>query len=209
MSKKPLTATTFRAILSVSIFLIIGAGVALFIVANNQLRTLATDVSKISIDADASGNNLQTLKRLEAELNQQKETIQRTNSIVAESQSYQYQNQIISDLNNYANRAGISITNLDFSATQAAGGTAATPSQQPAAPTTPGASTTTPAPSSSMKSTSVSVTIANPVNYQSLLNFVRLIEQNLTKMQISSVGLSSGENGGVSSDALTIEVYIR
>ena len=44
----------------------------------------------------------------------------------------------------------------------------------------------------------------------SMLRFVKSIEQNLTKMQISKIGLSKDANSNnVTSDVLTIEVYIR
>lgn len=204
MKKKQLTATSLRAILSVGIILIVAICVGVFIVANNKLKEVAIDVSRASIDADASRNNLQALKTIQAELEQQKETIERTRSIVADSQSYQYQNQIISDLNNYAQQAGLTITNLDFGATTT-GGTS-TPAPTPGATATPGA---TPAPAG-VKSTSVSVTLSNPIEYKTLLNFIRLIEQNLTKMQVSKVGLSSDAEGGkVTSDTLSIEVYVK
>jgi hypothetical protein len=119
---------------------------------------------------------------------------------VADSQSYQYQNQIIGDLNDYANKAGIAITSIDFVA------------DTPAATTTPPAGTRTPttiAPAG-VKSTSVSITLQNPVPYDNMLRFIHSIEQNLTKMQISKIGLAKGSSGNaVTSEILTIQVYIK
>lgn len=206
---KQLNATALRAILTSTLVLIVAAGAAIFIYANKQLGAVAVEVSHATVDAASSDNNLSNLQMVERELVKQRDAIARTSSIVADSQSYQYQDQIIDDLNEYARRAKISITNLDFgaspdgtaapSATPApapAGGTAGTP---PATPTAVG-----------VKSTTVSVTLANPVNYNDLLTFVRLIEQNLTKMQISKLSLSADQStGGVTSDSLTIEVYIK
>ncbi|MFI5212624.1 MAG: hypothetical protein ACHQTE_01560, partial [Candidatus Saccharimonadales bacterium] len=61
-----------------------------------------------------------------------------------------------------------------------------------------------------VKSTSVAVTLVNPINYNNLLTFVKLIEQNLTKMQVSKIGLSKDPSSNkIISDALTVEVYIR
>lgn len=196
MNKRQLTASTFRLILSASLVIITGIGITLFSLANDQLRSVATDVSHVVVDANASQNNLTTLEKIKKTLASEQDIVARTNQIVAESKSYEYQDQIVTDLNGYASKAGIAITNLDFSA-----GTAKTP----AATTTPAA----PVVASGLHSTSVTVTIQNPVGYNQLLQFMKSLEQNLTKMQISKVSLSRGEGGSVTSDAFAIEVYIK
>lgn len=208
MKTKELTATTFRILLIVSLVVIAALGVGGFILAKNQLTTVATEVSSAVSEANASSNNLETLQLLKRELSKQQEVIARTGQIVAESQSYRYQDQIIADLTKYASEANIVITNIDFGdAGQTPGATAPASSSAGATPTP----TTNAAPApSGVKSTLVSITLNNPVNYNDLLRFVRLIEQNLTKMQVSSIGLSSdATTSQVSSDALTIEVYVR
>ena len=193
----PLTATMLRAILSMSMFIVALLGGVGFYFANSKLKDFAVEVSHTAADANASRDNLQNLQRIRDYLKEKQTIVQRTNSIVADSQSYQYQNQIITDLNNYASKAGISITNINFASTQQQ----AAPSQ-PATPAIP-----TPV---GVKSTSVSVTLKNPVDYLSLLKFIKSTEQNLTKMQVSKINLSkdAGKNT-VTSDVLTIEVYIR
>lgn len=205
MKSKELTATTFRILLITSLALIAAAGVGGFFLAKKQLTEVATQVSSAVSEADASSDNLENLQRLKRELSDQKEVISRTSQIVAESQSYRYQDQIIADLTKYASEAGIKITDMDFGDPgQAATSPSSAPSGGAAATANP-----TPAPAG-VKSTSVSVTLDNPVEYSNLLRFVRLIEQNLTKMQISRIGLSNDSSSeDVSSDALTIEVYIR
>jgi TolA-binding protein len=203
MSKKHLTATGLRVILSITLFLIVAVAITLFYFANAKLKDIAVEVSHTQVDSNASQNNVQSLQRIQQELTSQQATIDRTNNIVADSQSYQYQNQILSDLNDYAAQAGIKITNLDFGSTS----TAATPA--PTTPAVPGATVAPPIPAG-VKSTSVSVTLQNPIKYEALLTFIKSIEQNLTKMQISKVSLSKDASGsGVTSGALTIEVYIR
>ena len=196
-------ASTLRLTLTVSMFLIGALAVVMFYFANQHLSEVATDVSRIAADAEASQNNLQTLQTIEQKLSNEQQAIDRAQNIVAESQSYQYQDQILSDLNSYAARSGVSITNINFSTGD---GSVAASSGGEAAVPAPGAA----AAPAGLKTTSVSVTIDNPVNYNNLLRFMRSIEQNLTKMQLSSVSLSKGESGNqVTSDALNIEVYIR
>lgn len=194
-----LSATSLRLILVISLFIIgIFASIA-FLFTTDRLKDAATEVSSTLARANDSQNDIQNLQRVQDELARNKDVVERASSIVAESQSYQYQDQIIKDLTDYANRAGIAITNFDFAAAKA---TTTTPNATTPAPTQPN----TP---SGVNSTSASITIKNPVNYESLLRFLNSIEQNLTKMQISKVGLSKEASGGIASDALTIEVYIR
>lgn len=199
---KKLTATNLRLILSVSLFVIAAIGVAGFIYAQGYLHTVAIDTSHSVVDASASQDNLQTLQKIQKTLQADKDVISRTNSIVADNQSYQYQDQIISDINAYAAKAGITITNLDFTLATAAAPVSAAGSAKPTAPTS--------AQPAGVKATSVTVTLNNPVSYNNLLLFIRSIEQNLTKMQISRVSLSKGaDSSTVTSDALAIEVYIK
>lgn len=207
MKASQLTATKLRIVLSISLFLIVAVAITIFYFANSKLKEVATTVSHTIADSTASQSNLQILQQLEKRLAEEKETVERVNGIVADSQSYQYQNQILHDLNTYASQAGITISNLDFSA----GNTASTPSTAaPAAPAA-GAPAAPIAPTpSGVKSTTVSVTLVNPIEYTALLRFIKSIEQNLTKMQISKISLSKGtEPNQVTSDSLTIEVYIR
>ena len=199
MKNFKLTPTNLRIMLSISMFVIIAIATGLATLSYNGLKDVAVDVSHTSQDASASQNDLRTLQQIQEELEDNKEVVDRANSIVAESKSYQYQDQIIADLNDYANRAGVGITNIDFSSTATT--TNPTNPQTPSSPSlsVPG-----------VKSTSVSVTLKNPLNYTALLHFLHSIEQNLTKMQISKVSLTKdAASGNVASEALTIEVYIR
>jgi type II secretory pathway pseudopilin PulG len=196
MSKFHLSPTNLRVMLSIGMFLIIAVAAILAGISYTGLRQVAVDVSHTTLDANASQNNLRTLQQVKEKLEEEKDIVERANSIVAESQSYQYQDQILADLNGYAARSGVTITNIDFSST-----TTTTPTT-PATPALP-----TPA---GVKSRSISVTLKNPIDYNSLLRFLNSIEQNLTKMQISKVSLATDEStGGVSTEALTIEVYVR
>jgi hypothetical protein len=208
MKKTQFTPATLRLILSIGLALaIVGAGI-IFTLASTQLRDVATTVSHKVADAKASQNNLANLKKIEKFLADNKEAVTRANDIVAESKSYEYQNQIINDLKTYAAASGVSIKSFDFSAGNSAtpttpapaAGATATPSAEPAA--TPAAPT--------LKSTTVSITLDSPLVYNNLLHFVKAIEQNLTKMQISAITLSKGAgNNQVTTDALSSEVYIR
>lgn len=205
IKSKPVTASTLRLILFTLLFgVAIITSLTIKYVIDSQLRPFAIDVSHTIVDANSSQDNVQKLQKIQKSLIENQDAISRASSIVADSQSYQYQDQIITDINDYATQAGISITNIDFTSGAASsssgGGGSSSTSKSVVSPT--------PAPSG-VKSTSISVTMRNPVNYNSFLRFLKSIEQNLTKMQISRIGLSKSSDGTISSDVLTIEVYVR
>lgn len=195
---RTLTATSLRIILVISLFLIAVLSVIGFSLAADGLTSAAVVTSESVGKANNSRDNIQMLQQLQVELERNKQAAERAKSIVAESKSYQYQDQIIQDLTNYANRAGLAITNIDF------GSTTSTSVPAPGATQTP--AKTVPA---GINSTPVSISLKNPIDYTNLLRFLYSIEQNLTKMQISRVGFSKQETGGVTSDSLTIEVFVR
>jgi hypothetical protein len=203
MKTPTFTATSLRLTLSISLFAITIVTGVIFYFADGQLKKVATDVSHTVIDASASQNTVQTLQKIQRELANDKDIIAQANSIVADSQSYQYQDQIVGDLNRYASTSGIKITNIDFSSNTSTGAPGAGKT------TTPG--TTAPTTPSGVKTTSVAVTMENPIGYSNFLQFLRSIEDNLTKMQVQKVSLSKGTggNGDIASDVLTIQVYVR
>lgn len=198
--KGAMTATKLRLILSCTLVLVAALLAGVFIFFYDQLKTAATETNHTVVDATASQNNIATLDKIEDFLVANSQVVERARSIVADSQSYQYQDQIITDLNDFASRNGVSITNVDFTGTNTPASTPAAATPAPAAPTAGG-----------IKSTSATITIKTPVNYDNLLRFLESIERNLTKMQVSKVSLSRGSAEGrdIVSDALTIEVYIR
>ncbi|MEP7204865.1 MAG: hypothetical protein ABI716_01580 [Candidatus Saccharibacteria bacterium] len=187
------TSVKLRSLLIVIAIILLVLSVGGFYFGQDWLRTFAGTVSQKIADSQASGTDVQSFKKLQADLEARKAIIAKANSIVASSQNYQ--DQTIRDLTKYANYANISITNYDFA--QAAT-TAATP--------------TSPAQSAATGSSSVTISIASPISYTKLMKFMSAIESNTPKMQISSVNLGrapDGNSDSVKTDKLTIEVYTR
>ncbi len=214
LRKNLFTASKYRIVLSVLMLLVIACGIAGFLFAYKFIGDYALEVSKKSIDAEASRNTLSSLEKVEKELEKNRVVVQRAADIVAESSSYKYQNQVIGDLRDYAQRSGVTITSLDFAATGPKSTT--TPQVSPITGAPTGATTNSQsAPPSGLKSTTVTITLQTPVRYRNLLNFIYYLEQNLTKMQISKLELSkptAGSRAGsdtVNINAFTVEVYLR
>lgn len=210
--KMKLTAPILRIILLVVLALTLVIGGFGFYLIRQVMSDYAKETSSLNSQASASDQNIRSLQNLQSYLDSHKEDISKVNQVVADSKQYQYQNDIINDLTAFASQSGVSITSFTFTSNASA---AATTSPAPAATggATKPATDAAPAPAaSSLKSTTVSVAITNPVDYNNLLTFINHIEQNLTKMQVSSVNLTHDAGKGkneVSSDVFNIEVYVR
>ncbi len=168
-----------------------------------SLKSTADEVAKVKAEASATDLELQRLKALEQELKQYSGAMEKSQQIVAESQSYQYQNQIISDLTSYAGKAGLSITSFNFQSQSSQASTSTSSSNTAASTSTAAGSAPGP------KTVQVSIQLGENPRYQNILQFIRLIEQNLTRMQISEVSLARGEGDSVNTQLLNIEVYVR
>lgn len=197
MKKSKISAVNLRVILSTIVVILIGLSAVGFYFGQSWLRTYAVDVSKTVADSKASGSDIQSLKKLESELQARQSIITKANSITASGQDYQ--NQVITDLDKYANYADINISNYAFVAPAAA-------AAAPTAGTTPTATT------AAAGSQSVTITITSPVSYEKLMKFMTAIEGNLPKMQVSSVNLGrveGADSSSVRTEQLTIEVYTQ
>lgn len=207
MKKFTMTPVHLRLLLSAVLIVLAAAGVGMFAFGYKQLKAHAADAQDVAVKAEASRTSLQDIVAVKSFLANNSDAVDRADQLVAQSKSYSYQDQIISDINTYAREAGIEITNISFddakvtAATPVAAGTAATAA-------TPG-----PAAPAGIKSMTASVTIKNPTGYKPMLTFIHLIEQSLFRMQVSRVGLSQATDKNkpnqITSETFTIEVYVR
>lgn len=196
-----MTAQKLRLLLLVGIALLIVLSGAGFWFAHKQLISFAEQVRETTAVANASTQDLANLQALKTKLAEDADTVERTKNIVADSQSYAYQDQIIKDINTYASRAGVAITGYTFNSAATAAGTpapsaAATTANNPAV--------------AGLKSVSVSIAIKSPVKYGNMMNFVHAIEQNLTKMQLTGISITKdAQSDNVTANSLNVEVYTR
>lgn len=188
---KTLTPVKLRIILTLCLVVLLVAGIGLFMFGYGKIKAFATTTQEISNKAQVSQTAVQDLIITEKQLQQNSDAVNRASLLVSESQKYVYQDQIITDITGYARKAGLTVTNITFTAPTTAAVGAAAPN--------------------GVKSMTATVSLKNPANYQDLLNFIHYVEQSLFRMQISQIGMSSsGDNANeVTSDILTIEVYVR
>jgi hypothetical protein len=196
---KGLTPTKLRIILITLIVLSIALCAVGFWFFRSQLVTYAEEVQAANSVASASSDDIVKLQNLQKQLADDAVAVTRAKNIVADSQYYEYQNQIISDITTYAKKSNVSITGFTFT-------DSSTPASAPAA-TSPTAALTP----AGLKSTTASITIKNPVAYANILKFIHSIELNLTKMQLSGVSMTGSTTtpNEVTVSPITIEVYTR
>lgn len=190
---KQLTATKLRTIM---IFLVIitlaGASVG-FYFAFGWIKSYSDEVNTVIIAAAESGETAGSVNSLQEQLQKQQEIITAANSLFALNSNYQ--TQVIKDIYTYAEKTGITVSDIQLdTATQATNGSSNT-------------STT----ASSLPTKSITASLSSPVNYTDLLKFLTLIESNIPKMQISGVDLTrpADSSNTVQISTVTIAVYVR
>lgn len=170
------------------VLLVIGAATGSWLM-QSALSSQVTAADHAKIDADLSQTELQRSKTLAAYLETNKAAVEKAKSIVADTKTYQYQNQIVNDIESFASKAGVTVLGYSFPISTAA-----------AKPDTTG-----------MKSVSAIITFKSPMQYNNYLRFIKYIEQNITKMQITDLALAPDPNNGnnIEGTSLTLKVYLE
>ena len=196
--KKVLNASIARIVLSLLLLIILSAMVGLVIFAYSFLSKTSEEVGKMQTEAIAVDAKIQSLLASKSQLDRNSDTVKKAKNIVSESKLYQYQNQIIKDLNTYADRAGIPIKAFSFQNEPTTSAKTATSSKR------------TPASPAGVKSTFVSIQLGDHIDYTKFLHFLSLIEKNVTRMQLLGVSISRGANNHeISIQSLEVKAYTR
>ena len=191
-----MNAVTLRNLLIASIILSLGGIGALIYYATGFLNSEVSQTVQTRIKADLSQNDLDRLKSLEKVLKNNHASVEKAAQIVSDSKKYEYQDQIVSDINTYAIKTGVSVTGFDFGDAFATN----TKSNTQKTPTVTG-----------VKSITATLTLASPMPYDSYLRFIKAVEKNLTKMQVAGINLTPDEEhpGQISNPSVVLIVYVR
>ncbi len=196
-----LTPVRVRLIIIGVMGLLVAIGVGVFIYGRGVIENYALEAQQTAARANASSTELDHLKTTKVLLASRESTIKKTSLLTSDAKLYVYQDKIVADITKYAADAGIEVKNFSYTDVPAAPATATT-----TAATVPA----TGAAPANIKSRLVTFTVASPVDYNKMLNFIHSIEQGVFRMRIANIGLSRSIDGGsISSDALTIEVFVR
>ena len=188
-----MNALKLRNILLASIgLIIILMGVTIYY-AYDFLHAETMKSVHTKIDAELGERDLEQLKAIQKTLKNNQESVQKAEQVVAATKQYQYQDQIINDINSYAAQTGVRVTAFDFG----------TPGAPAAAATQPAAV--------GVKSIPVTLTLQSPLAFDTYLRFIKAIEQNLTKMQVSGINLTPDavNINNIVNPTIGVTVYVR
>lgn len=180
-------ATSVRKLLTVITIIVSIASIAGYYYTQQGLTILANEVKQaISKSPNANiSNNVQTTKQLQAQIDQYQPIANQLDNLSIPSDNAK--NQIMQDLGKYASVNGITISNYNFNGQSATTGS------------TGGQQTIT-----------VTISISNSVSYAKFLKFLKSIESNLPKMQITSLSVNTqGNPNNIKIDSMAIEAYTR
>ena len=185
---KNLRPNNVRLILIILDVLVLGLIIFGYVMGMSSLAKTAGEVNKAAINAKSSENKISRMKVLKTEMEDIKDTRDLVNKMVAPQSSFRYQERSISTLNEYANQAGVAISQVSF--------------------TTSGNAIQT---ANNSNKVNISVMLANPVNYNNFLKFMKLVEGGLSQMQITQVDINQekDKSNDVSVGPLSIEIYVK
>lgn len=228
-----MTATKLRLVLAGTLFLIIAGHIGATVLGQYLLQKNSQSVTETVSLEQSSKETLSNLQRAETLLQQQKETVEKSRRLFADSVEHNYQAQVIKDINAYATLTGIRVKGFTFSDDNTAPANGAAPANSSAAPSasapTPGASTAAPTTgeqsgplAGNIKTTTVTVNLESPIEYETFLKFIKLVQNNLTQFRIQTLSLSSGSSSLSGRDgnqgagprmidipSLTMEIYTK
>ncbi len=111
--KKQFRPADLRTLLTVLLVIITLGGGALFYYGLTLVSDYAVTVDQKSVDAEASGKQIQELQLLKGQLAQSNSLVEKANQLFATPGNYQ--TQVLNDIRSYADTAGLSIVNTSFS----------------------------------------------------------------------------------------------
>ena len=189
MKKSSIKATSLRSAMSVAVFIIIILSSVGFYYAQNWLNQLAIEIGS-TVSESTAGNDDQALKQLQDDIAKNQISANKASSIIASNQNYK--SLIVEDLNKYTSSTGVSMVKYEWNQSVPAGTTAL-------------------AAIDGVSSDYITITLGNPVTFTNLMQFIKAIESNLPKMQITGINLSRDSNSAnaVTVEPITIGVYTK
>lgn len=165
---------------------VLGFGIYLL---HSSLAEYARTVDHLKIDSELNQQSIGNAQKLRRVLNENRDSVERAAAIVADTKYYEYQDQIVRDISSYASATGITVLGFDF-----------TQNKTVTKSNVPGLNTVV-----------ASISLKSPVPYANYLRFLKLIERNLTKMQVTQLDISNDLKtpGAISSPVITVEVFVR
>lgn len=145
--------------------------------AHSTLTSKAIEADHAKIQAELAEDEINRLKVLKIVLTNDKEAIEKASKVVATSQKHSYQDRVIADITSYANQSGVKINGFDFNLNSSAPKINASIAK-----------------ANNLQVIGAVMKISDDTEYNSLLKMIKLIESNVTKIQLTKLTLNPNPN---------------
>lgn len=178
MKKSSMKATSLRSLLVLLVLLVIGGIAAGFYYGLGRVKEYAVEVSHTNADARAAEQQVGELQKLKTTLANSESLVKKANQLFATESTYQ--TRAIQDVQRYANRAKITITDTSFPEAQ-----------------------------QSSDSHTLTISIGSPTTYSNFIRFLESIESNLPKMQVTGITVSRVSDSTIAVEDINIKIFTR
>lgn len=222
MKTKKMSASLLEKILILVVIVIFCATVAVYYFLSSFAKSQAIAANHSMITAQSSQKDIESLQKSYEWIQKNPDAAKKTGQVVADASEYKYQNQVIKDIESFSKQVGLNIKKYTFSESSAgetATGGGASGSASPASggsdsgaaatatPTTDEAAGGLPA---GLVATTIDIGFDEEVSYTNALQFIKKIEQNVTRMQITSLSLAPVEDDPSKvTISMTISIFIN
>ena len=194
-----MTAVTLNRVLGGVIAFILVATIAGFYFAAQFLQATALETDHMRTDVSLEQENMVKLQQLETILATKKDSLDRARILVGSLQDFNYQNRVVEDLTAYAALAGRDVKVVNFTFTD--------PNKKVTGPKPKKA----PVKIAGVRVLDATATLNSPVSYTNFMRFLKAIEQNLTKIQVTGVNISPDADDPhlINGPTINLQVYVR
>jgi len=186
MKNSHIKATTIRVLMIIFLLLIISLSTVGFYFAQNYLTEASMKNEDTSLVTSSVNKSTSATKKIQDDIAKYQPVADKANSVFASNQDYQ--SQILKDLKSYASVNGISIDSYEFNKPSGSG-----------------------AKTSESGKNNINITLNSSIQFTKLIKFIKAIETNAPKMQITELNISpiAGSKDSVKVNPITIEIYSR
>lgn len=165
---------------------LVAVTIGAFIFGYQQLQTKTQAAQQAITDAETSRQNLTNMQGLRPYLNRLSATVKTADKMAALLEAHRYQDQTVSILKGFADRSGVQITQIDFTADKEADQT-------------------------NSKSVIVKASLKSPLSYDSFLKFLLIVENEISPLQLTSVSLQQAteDNKLITVGDIEFKVYVK
>lgn len=157
-----LNPSIVKIIIIVTIGLIIFANVGVFFLGKNLISDNAKGITEVTSELKKTQQELEAIEVIRSQMKKLDDIPELVNEALVDVKDNHHQEKIIATIERYASNSHLTIASIDFPILKNKG----------------------------KKEITASVTFRSPANYNDFLNFMKLIEAGLPRMQITDLSIS-------------------